>query len=169
MLTISNQITLLLTSVIHLKSVCVTGNGLSKAHSLALSLCSKIMDPRYHKCKGKKPQVRNLLYRPYIHLVKVTYFALTPRSAVGTKNRSFQIYLILSRYVYDFSACPKLGTPFKGYKNCSKSAGRAVCTLKCHEGHSFDVDAETTFECGPDTRWRWNRRNKVTLPRCSSK
>lgn len=111
----------------------------------------------------------NLLYRPYIHLVKVTYFAITPRSTVGTKNRTFQIYITLSGYVHDFSACPKLGTPFKGYKNCSKSAGRAVCTLKCHEGHSFDVDAETTFECGPDTRWRWNRQNKVKLPRCSSK
>lgn len=31
-LTISNQITSLLTSVIHLKSVCVTCNGLSKAY-----------------------------------------------------------------------------------------------------------------------------------------
>ena len=53
-LTISNQITSLLTSVIHLKSVCVTCNDLSKAHSLVLSLCSKIVDPRYHKYKGKK-------------------------------------------------------------------------------------------------------------------
>ena len=84
-------------------------------------------------------------------------------------ERRFHINTTLSWSEHDISACPKLGTPFKGYKNCSKSAGRAVCTLKCPEGQSFDVDAETTFECGPDTKWRWNRKSKVKLPRCTSK
>ena len=121
-----------------------------------------------HKYKGKN-SARNLLCPPRIRLVRVTYSAVTHRRGVELKNRFFQIYITLSISLHDFSACPKLGTPFKGYKNCSKTAGRAVCMLKCPEGHSFDVDAETMFECGPDTMWRWNRQSKVKLPRCSSK
>lgn len=148
---------------------------------LVFSLRFKIMDPRFppsdlfsaffdpgYKCKGQN-SVRNLLCPPRIRMVRVTYSSVPPRSGVKPKNRFFQIYITLTISVHGFSACPKLGTPFKGYKNCSKTAGRAVCTLKCLEGHSFDVDAETMFECGPDTTWRWNRLNKVQLPRCSSK
>ena len=41
--------------------------------------------------------------------------------------------------------------------------------MTCNEGHAYDSEAMTSFECGPDTEWKWNHMDRVHVPACSSK
>lgn len=40
--------------------------------------------------------------------------------------------------------------------------------MSCDEGHSFSTEAVTAFVCGPDTVWKWNGLDDLTIPSCLS-
>ena len=40
--------------------------------------------------------------------------------------------------------------------------------MTCKEGHSFNSKAITTYNCGPDTDWKWNGIVDINVPGCSS-
>lgn len=64
--------------------------------------------------------------------------------------------------------CPNLSKPSNGEKSCGKVSGKILCTMSCDEGHSFNAEAVTTFACGPDTEWKWNGVDDLTIPTCLS-
>ncbi|KAM7439890.1 eye photoreceptor cell development [Porites harrisoni] len=65
--------------------------------------------------------------------------------------------------------CPNLPTPLNGRKSCEMFSGKEVCTLACNDGYSYDTETIIAYDCGPDTMWRWNGLESVSVPACSSK
>ncbi|KAJ7360011.1 hypothetical protein OS493_019098 [Desmophyllum pertusum] len=65
--------------------------------------------------------------------------------------------------------CPKLKNPRNGKTSCRKVSGRMLCMMSCDEGHSFNAGATTVYGCGPDTTWKWNDKEDLTIPACSRK
>lgn len=47
-------------------------------------------------------------------------------------------------------------------------SGKEVCTLTCNDGYSYDTETIIAYDCGPDTMWRWNGLESVSVPACSS-
>ena len=99
--------------------------------------------------------------------LKITYKIQT-----GWLSTLPSFWLLLDEEIlirFFITACPRIGSPFKGSKICKKAGGEALCTLECDEGNSFDLKATTRLTCGPDTRWKWNGKSKLKLPLCTSK
>lgn len=72
-------------------------------------------------------------------------------------------------FIYCFTAeCPDLPAPLNGRKSCERFSGKQVCTLTCTDGYSYDTETLTTYDCGPDTNWKWNNMEAVNVPACSS-
>ena len=64
--------------------------------------------------------------------------------------------------------CPILSEPDNGKTSCRKISGKTLCFMSCDEGHSFSTEAVTAFVCGPDTVWKWNGLDDLTIPSCLS-
>lgn len=47
-------------------------------------------------------------------------------------------------------------------------SGKEVCTLTCNDGYSYDTETIIAYDCGPDTVWKWNGLESVSVPACSS-
>ena len=56
-----------------------------------------------------------------------------------------------------------------GYKRCMSYSGKQGCTLGCRNGMAFSSSAVIEYECGPDTKWKWNGEVIKSLPKCLSK
>lgn len=68
----------------------------------------------------------------------------------------------------NFAECPVLNKPKNGKRSCRKVSGKMLCILSCDEGYSFSAEAITKYTCGPDTEWKWNGDNGVSVPTCLS-
>ena len=64
--------------------------------------------------------------------------------------------------------CLDLPVPLNGRMSCQMFSGKKVCTLTCNDGYSYNKDTIPTYDCGPDTEWRWNDLEGFNVPACSS-
>ena len=64
--------------------------------------------------------------------------------------------------------CLDLPVPLNGRMSCQMFSGKKVCTLTCNDGYSYNKDTIPTYDCGPDTEWRWNGLEGFNVPACSS-
>jgi len=70
------------------------------------------------------------------------------------------------RAINDEKECPLLDDPVNGYKRCMSYSGKQVCTLACRNGVAFSSGAVIEYECGPETKWKWNGEVIKSLPKC---
>ena len=77
-------------------------------------------------------------------------------------------YTNVETIILIFAECPQLPHPKNGIKFCKQRSGQTLCTMACDEGHSFNLEAVTTYGCGPDTQWKWNGMADFTVPVCAS-
>ena len=75
---------------------------------------------------------------------------------------------MLKVFCHCFPECPKLKQPRNGKRKCRKFAGKMLCIMSCGEGHAFSAKATTMYGCGPDTDWKWNGKDDLTIPSCAS-
>ncbi|PFX23098.1 sushi, von Willebrand factor type A, EGF and pentraxin domain-containing protein 1-like isoform X2 [Stylophora pistillata] len=71
--------------------------------------------------------------------------------------------------IVEEKVCPKLEKPRNGQTKCRKLSGKLLCIMSCVEGHAFNSGATTMYGCGPDTEWKWNGKDDLEIPSCTSK
>ena len=72
-------------------------------------------------------------------------------------------------FLFSSSECEPLDEPVNGYKRCKSYSGKQGCTLGCKNGMAFSSTAVIEYECGPDTKWKWNGEVIKSLPKCLRK
>ncbi|XP_031559986.1 uncharacterized protein LOC116296157 isoform X2 [Actinia tenebrosa] len=62
--------------------------------------------------------------------------------------------------------CPALPKIENGKIAQRTYGGKHIATLTCNDNYGFKPEDVTKYSCGPETDWKWNRQEKITLPRC---
>ena len=73
-----------------------------------------------------------------------------------------------AKLLFSTTECLDLPVPLNGRMSCQMFSGKKVCTLTCNDGYSYNTETTPTYDCGPDTEWRWNGLEGFNVPACSS-